>query len=149
MLAIPGTGSEEHLVDNIAAGALRLTEVDLAELSAQPEPLPDRRPCDAGPVIVAFVAELWIWQARRDGGWTFVSLPAEASEEIRDRAAGRRRGFGPVRVRATVGGSTWTTSIFPDSARNAYVLPVKAGIRKAEGLEAGDVATVSVELIDD
>jgi hypothetical protein len=100
------------------------------------------------PVVVVFDAELWIWDARRNDSWTFVSLPAEASEEIRDVAAGGRRGFGSLRVRATVGDSTWTTSIFPDSARNAYVLPIKRDIRKAQALDAGDVATVTVELID-
>jgi len=98
-------------------------------------------------VIVKFDAELWIWDARRAESWTFVSLPAEASEEIRELADGPRRGFGSVRVRVTVGGSTWKTSIFPDSARG-YVLPIKRAVRTAEDLNAGDVATVTVELID-
>ncbi|MFF3870040.1 oxidoreductase [Micromonospora sp. NPDC001898] len=34
MLAIPGTGNPEHMVDNVAAGALRLTAEDLARLEA-------------------------------------------------------------------------------------------------------------------
>ncbi len=34
VLVIPGTGDPAHLVDNIAAGALRLTEDDLARLEA-------------------------------------------------------------------------------------------------------------------
>ena len=100
-------------------------------------------------MVVVFDAELWIWDARRADSWTFVSLPTEASEEIRDLAAGPRRGFGSLRVRVTVGGSTWTTSIFPDSARGSYVLPIKRAVRTAEALEAGDIAAVSVELIDD
>jgi uncharacterized protein DUF1905 len=104
--------------------------------------------CDAGIVVVEFDAELWIWDARRADSWTFVSLPAEASEEIRERADGSPRGFGSLRVRVTVGGSTWTTSIFPDSARGCYVLPIKRAVRKAAALDAGDVATVAVELID-
>jgi uncharacterized protein DUF1905 len=99
-------------------------------------------------MVVVFEAELWIWAARRGDSWTFVSLPVEASEEIRDLAGGRRRGFGSLRVRAAVGGSVWTTSIFPDSARNAYVLPIKRGIRQAEVLDAGDVVSVTVELVD-
>ncbi|WP_250009600.1 aldo/keto reductase [Actinoplanes sp. M2I2] len=33
VLAIPGTGDEQHLLDNIAAGAVRLTEEDLARLA--------------------------------------------------------------------------------------------------------------------
>jgi hypothetical protein len=104
--------------------------------------------CDAQLVVVSFDAELWLWDARRTDSWTFVSLPAEASEEIRDLAGGPRRGFGSLRVRVTVGGSTWTTSIFPDSARGSYVLPIKRVVRKAEALDVGDFASVTVRLID-
>jgi hypothetical protein len=104
--------------------------------------------CEAELVVFVFDADLWIWDARRADSWTFVSLPAEASEEIHDLAGGPRRGFGSLRVRVTVGGSTWTTSIFPDGARGGYALPVKRAVRKAEALDAGDIATVTVELID-
>jgi hypothetical protein len=99
-------------------------------------------------MVVVFDGELWHWDARRADSWTFVSLPAEASEEIRDLAGGSRRGFGSLRVRVTVGGSTWTTSIFPASGNGGYVLPIKRPVRKAEALEAGDTATVTVELLD-
>lgn len=104
--------------------------------------------CHAAPVVITFATELWIWDARRDESWTFVSLPVEASAEIRDRTGGLRRGFGAVKVRAAVGGSTWTTSVFPDSKPDAYVLPVKRSIRRAESLDAGEMATVTVEVID-
>jgi uncharacterized protein DUF1905 len=98
-------------------------------------------------VKVVFDAELWLWDARRTDAWIFVSLPVGDSEEIRDLAGGLRRGFGSVRVRATIGTSTWTTSIFP-SSQAGYVLPVKRPVRVAEALDVGDVATVTVELID-
>ena len=99
-------------------------------------------------MLVVFDAELWMWDARRADSWTFVSLPAEASREIRDLAAGPRRGFGSLRARVTIGGSTWTSSIFPDSVRGSYVLPVKRAVRSAEDLDVGDIAPVTVELID-
>lgn len=99
-------------------------------------------------MVFDFETELWVWQARRDEGWTFVSLPEEASDEIRDiTAGGPRRGFGAVRVRARIGSTTWRTSVFPGSNGSAYVLPVKAAVRKAESLSAGDVALVTVELL--
>jgi uncharacterized protein DUF1905 len=99
-------------------------------------------------VVIVFDAELWIWEARRGDSWTFVSLPVDASEEIRDMSGGPRRGLGSLRVRVTIGGSTWTTSIFPDGGRGCYVLPVKRAVRKAESLDTGDMASVTVELID-
>ncbi len=70
----------------------------------------------AGPVRVIFDAELWLWDARRADAWVFAGLPAGESEEIRDLAGGLRRGFGSLRVRATIGSSAWTTSIFPGRA---------------------------------
>jgi hypothetical protein len=99
-------------------------------------------------VIVVFDAELWVWDARRDDSWTFVSLPADVSEEIRELTEGPRRGFGAVAVRVALGGSTWKTSIFPDSKRGCYVLPVKRAVRKAEGFDLGDIMSISVELVD-
>jgi hypothetical protein len=99
-------------------------------------------------VVVVFDAELWTWDARRADSWTFVSLPADASEEIRDLTGGSRRGFGSLPVRVTVGGTTWTTSIFPDGGSSSYVLPIKRPVRKAEALDVGEIATVTVELID-
>jgi hypothetical protein len=97
---------------------------------------------------VTFEAELWIWNARRGDSWTFVSLPADVAAEVRDITGGSRRGFGSLRVQAAIGGSRWTTSIFPDGPRDTFVLPVKKAVRRAEGVEAGDVATVTIELVD-
>lgn len=97
---------------------------------------------------LVFEAELWIWDARRADTWTFVSLPVTESEDIRDLVGASRPGFGSLRVRVTIGGTTWTTSIFPDRARGIYVLPIKRAVRAAEGLSPGDVATVTAELID-
>lgn len=99
-------------------------------------------------MVVVFEAELWTWDARRADSWTFVSLPVEASEEIRELAGEPRRGFGSVRVRVTVGVSTWMTSVFPDKAGGTYVLPIKRAVRKAEAIDVGDITTVTVELID-
>lgn len=99
-------------------------------------------------MVVEFEAELWLWQARRPESWTFVSLPADVSEEIRELTGGQARGFGSVRVRVTVGGSVWTTSIFPGSAQAGYVLPVKRAVRKAEAIDTGDTVSVTVELVD-
>ena len=92
-----------------------------------------------------FTAPLWEWSAQ--GGWFFVTLPDEASDDIRE-VPRMPRGFGAVRVRVTVGGSTWSTSVFPDSKQGSYVLPVKKAVRKAEGLDVGDTVHVELALVD-
>jgi hypothetical protein len=114
-----------------------------------PGPLERLAPRDAWQaesVRVVFDSELWLWDARRANAWVFAGLPASESEDIRDLAGGLRRGLGSLRVRATIGSSTWTTSIFP--GRAGYVLPVKRSIRMVEALGVGDTATMTVELID-
>jgi hypothetical protein len=96
-------------------------------------------------VIFLFNAPVWVWDARKTDVWTFVSLPAEASEEIRDFAGDIPRGFGAVKVTVTIGATTWRTSIFPMKG-GSYVLPLKKAVRTAEGLAIDAVATVKVEL---
>jgi hypothetical protein len=98
-------------------------------------------------VIFDFDAELWVWDARRTETWTFVSVPPEYSAEIAEWAAGIPRGFGSVRVEATIGGTTWRTSVFPGSD-GRYALPVKKAVRKAESLEIGGLASVRLEILD-
>lgn len=101
-----------------------------------------------GVVRVAFDAELWVWDARRGDTWVFVTVPARASQEIRDVTDSPRRGFGSVRVAVSIGASRWRTSIFPDRSRAAFVLPVKRAVRVADGLEPGDVVKVQLEVVD-
>ena len=95
---------------------------------------------------VQFSAELW---AHRDdpGGWHFVTLPLDAADEVRDEA-GPRAGFGSIRVSVTLGTTTWKTSLFPEGEGGSMVLPVKKEVRRAEGLVAGDLCTLSVEPVD-
>jgi hypothetical protein len=89
-------------------------------------------------------APLWRW---RDGSWHFLTVPEEASDEIADLAEGRSGGFGAVKVEVTCGATTWQTSLFPSTEQAAYVLPVKATVRRAEGLAEGDAATVTITAV--
>ncbi|MBA8793201.1 hypothetical protein FHX74_000795 [Friedmanniella endophytica] len=98
--------------------------------------------------VFEFTAEVWRWSARADQVWAFVSVPREASEQIEDLAeALPPAGFGAVRVRAAIGGSQWTTSVFP-GGDGRYSLPVKKAVRVREGLELGDTAQVWIETVD-
>jgi hypothetical protein len=88
-----------------------------------------------------FSAELWQWEGK--SAWHFVSVPPEVSEEIREQPR-MARGFGSVRVNVRIGGSSWKTSIFPDSKTGTYLLPIKKAVREPEGISNGDL--VEVEL---
>lgn len=94
-----------------------------------------------------FTTELWEMPTTA-AAWVFVTLPGEASEAIRNTPRPPRPGFGSIRVRATIGGSTWATSIFPDSKVGCYVLPVKKSVRVAEGVGVGDTVGVTVEVLE-
>lgn len=93
----------------------------------------------------SFTAPLWLYPG--DAGWWFLSLPTDVSDEIEDLTAGERRGFGSVKVEVTVGGTTWSTSLFPDAKRSTYVLPVKKAVRVAEGLDDGEDVAVRLSLV--
>ena len=93
-----------------------------------------------------FAAELWRWAARTEE-WVFLRLPDDVSAEIAD-VPRPRAGFGAVKVSATIGGSRWQTSIFPERTGGPYVLPVKKAVRTAEGLEVGDVVRAGIETLD-
>jgi hypothetical protein len=99
-------------------------------------------------VVVSFDGELWIWESRRADTWVFVSVPTAVSDQIRELADGPRRGFGSVPVWATVGSCRWRTSIFPDRPRQCYRLGITREVRRTEGLQVGDRASVTIELID-
>ncbi|MFD1720738.1 DUF1905 domain-containing protein [Amnibacterium endophyticum] len=92
-----------------------------------------------------FTAPLWRWEARREL-WTFVSLPAEVTEDVRELAGDVPRGFGAVRVLVTVKTSTWRTSVFPGGEDGRYVLPVKKAVRDANGLDLGTPVAVRLQL---
>jgi hypothetical protein len=75
-------------------------------------------------------------------------LPADVSDDIDARTTGWARGFGSVRVLARIGTTSWSTSVFPDSKRKAYVLPVKKAVRVGEAIDAGDRVEVELRLSD-
>jgi Domain of unknown function (DUF1905) len=60
--------------------------------------------------------------------------------------SGRRRGWGAMKVAATIGDTSWETSMFPDKTSGGWFLPVKASVRKAEGLAAGDEVKLNLTI---
>lgn len=97
-----------------------------------------------------FTAELWEWHASgetRAGSWHFVTLPKTISKDIKTFTRHRKSGFGSVRVKVTCGDTEWLTSIFPSKEKDAYILPVKKAVRKAEDLCKGASADFEISVL--
>jgi len=101
---------------------------------------------------VSFTAPLLVWKTEQYGNIGYVAIAGAAAETIgaheltRRLELGRRRGFGSVKVDVAVGGSRWSTSVFPQK-QGGWFLPVKKAICQAEGLEEGDDVAVLLELL--
>jgi hypothetical protein len=87
-----------------------------------------------------------MWRFVGPGAWHFVTLPKLQSGEINLLAEQSKSLWGSIRVTATVGKTSWKTSIFRDKKLDAYLLPVKADVRKMEEIAAGDEITVTLEV---
>ena len=89
-----------------------------------------------------FSGELWFW--RGPAPWHFVTVPDEQCGALEAASALVTYGWGMIPVAARINRTGWTTSLWPKDGR--YIVPVKAWVRKAEGLELDDVVTVRLDL---
>ena len=85
-----------------------------------------------------------VWLYPGLAGWHFVYAGKEDSERLR-RPDGKRVRKGFIPIRATLGDTTWDTSLFPHKGE-PYLLSIKASVRKAEGIFVGDTVTVHCTL---
>jgi hypothetical protein len=92
--------------------------------------------------VYEFTAALFRWEG--NAAWHFVALPEDVTDEIDERHGHCAAGFGSLPVEVTVGATTWRTSVFPDSRRKTFVLPVKKAVRAKEKLEDGVVAAYTL-----
>ena len=102
------------------------------------------------PERLVHTGPLWRWTgASGTGTWHFLTLDGEAGEALSGTALMRKlegmaRGWGSLKVVATIGESRWSTSVFP-SKETGWMLPIKAAVRKAEGLVEGDAVVVTLK----
>jgi hypothetical protein len=93
---------------------------------------------------------LWRWTTpAAPAAWFFITIDGAAGEALSGTALMRRlegaaKGFGSIKVAARIGDTGFTTSVFP-SKETGWLLPVKAAVRKAEGLSEGDAVEVVLE----
>lgn len=92
----------------------------------------------------SFKTNIWLYQGK--AAWHFVTLPKAISQEIRVLSFDKKAAWGSVRVSATIGSTSWKTSIFPDTKAGAYLLPIKADVRKKEKIAAGDTVKITITI---
>lgn len=91
-----------------------------------------------------FKEKIWLYPGM--SGWQFITIPAKQSKAINQTYGAMKKGWGSLPVSVTVGKTKWKTSIFPDKKINAYLLPLKAEVRKKENIKPGDVIAVALEI---
>lgn len=91
-----------------------------------------------------FDGEILYW--RGPAPWYFVPMPDEQSDDLKAISNNVTYGWGVIPVRVRIGRTEFNTSLFPKD--NRYLVPIKAAVRKAEGLDEGDVVTVYLVVQD-
>jgi Domain of unknown function (DUF1905) len=100
---------------------------------------------------ITHTGPLWRWTTpAAPAAWFFITIDGAAGEVLAATAVMRRmeglgpRGFGSIKVMAEIGSSRWSTSVFPAKDVGGYMLPIKAAVRKTEGLVEGDAVALTL-----
>ncbi|MCW3837371.1 DUF1905 domain-containing protein [Sphingomonas canadensis] len=102
-------------------------------------------PTRAEPLLeITFDAEVIHW--RGPAPFLFLPVPEEHVGAVRFAARAASYGWGCVPATATIGGFTFTTSLFPRDG--GYLLPLKVAAQRACGAGLGDRVTVSMRIDD-
>lgn len=91
-----------------------------------------------------FSGEVIWW--RGPAPYHFVVLPEPEAARLRAVASRVTYGWGCIPATVTLGGSTFTTSIFPKDG--GFRVPLKAAPRRTEGVELGDDVALVVVVAD-
>lgn len=91
---------------------------------------------------LTFAGEVIHW--RGPSPFHFVVVPPDECATLRSASAVVSYGWGVIPVTVRVGGTEWTTSLFPKDG--GYLVPVKDAVRRAEAIELGDTVTVRLRV---
>lgn len=91
-----------------------------------------------------FKAKVWLYPGM--AGWHFITVPKKLSMDIKQRFGDLKRGWGSIPILATIGQTSWGTSIFPDKKSGCYLFPIKAEVRKNENIKYGKILNFIIEI---
>ena len=88
-----------------------------------------------------------VWRYQGEGAWHFVYVPKDLSQRIKDATRNKKKvGFHFIRVKATIGKTSWTTTLFP-TKDGPYLIAIKADVRHKEGIAEGDSVKIMCTLV--
>lgn len=94
---------------------------------------------------LTFAGQVVEW--RGPAPYYFVRLAEDAARDVHDVAAAASYGWGVVPVEARIGGTVFTTSLFPKDG--GYLLPLRDAVRKAVSVGAEDEVAVVLRVLLD
>lgn len=77
--------------------------------------------------------------------WYFVSLDKKLFREIKQNPDAKVNRYGLVKIKATVGNTTWDSTLFPSKYGN-YVFAIKSVVRKKEKIEKESTLHFTINL---
>jgi hypothetical protein len=93
-------------------------------------------------VKLEFRGVIWYW--RGPAPHYFVTVPDELCSELKSTSSLVSYGWGMIPVRACIGKTTFKTSLFPKNG--AYIVPIKADVRRLEQLAEDDEVLLELEV---
>jgi hypothetical protein len=97
-----------------------------------------------------FKAKVWLWETdKAPASWHFVSVPSKYAIDIKEIFSTNKRGFGSLKVKASIGKTTWNTSIFPDNKSETYLLPLKKDVRDKEHIVVDQTRQIKITILID
>ncbi len=93
-------------------------------------------------MVIEFTGKIWFW--RGPAPWYFVTVPEDLSSELKGIVRLVTYGWGMIPAHVRIGKTEWQTSLWPKDG--VYIVPLKAWVREAEGLDEGQEVTVRLEV---
>jgi hypothetical protein len=85
-----------------------------------------------------------VWEWRGPAPHHFVTVPEAEAGMLEAVSEMVTYGWGMIPVSVSMGRAEWTTSLWPKDG--GYIVPLKAAVRKAEGVEVGDVVDLRLDV---
>ena len=86
---------------------------------------------------LTFTGTMWFW--RGPAPWHFITVPDGATDGLAAISPAVSYGWGMIPAIVRIGASEWPTALWPKDG--GYIVPVKAWVREAEGIDVNDVVT--------